>query len=395
MQRTHTIRLALVVTVMILSGMLGAETGTTLERIGSTLLLGEVALGWIVSSRFLGGIIASVAVLAFPPRRRVLPAFLVCAGLVVGSLIPLSLARSFSDVFLAGILRGVATGLAIPVANYTISLWFSRLPGRYAGIVHGSFGIGLILTPLAGRALLAAGLAWPAVWWLAVIPAGLLLAVGPAVARVVAVDDASADAPADPPVAERATDPADQRDTRAAWLLQALVLCVVGAEAVVIGWVPTAVGVRSPVATETLALVVSVAILVGRFGAGMLADRVGVMRYHRITVIALALTLAFPTGSRHAWWAVAHVGAAGLAMAAVYPTMAAVAVQRFRSARRRTFMAMGLSGAIGGSIVPTLVGYLAHGSGRWAVARGAVPALLLVLAIGLAFMPPRRNVSVR
>lgn len=382
----------LVVSMMVLAGSLGTETGAVLLSIGIDLDIGYDALGVLVSSRFVGGMVGPIALLVWPPRRHVIPVYLVATSLVIISMIPLLFARDLPTLLAVGLMRGAAAGLIIPASNYTVRTWFSHRAGRYASLVNAAFGLGMVAMPLAAQRFVRDPSLWRWAWSIsALIAAGsvcyMVVLMLQRRGRVVPPNGATTDRVPD------AADTAPKPKALDYVLVQLLVVFIVAAEATVVGWMPSLVGLGTGFDAAPLALAISLAILCGRLLSGYASDRVGVARYHRASVLLLVTAFLVPPGALVWLGGYAHATWAGLAMSGIYPTMIALIVQRFAASDRRTYMGIGISGGIGGALAGVLVGVLAERQPAFAAALVGPPAALLALTIGVAMQ--RRSAAQR
>ncbi len=88
--------------------------------------------------------------------------------------------------------------------------------------------------------------------------------------------------------------------------------------------------------------------------------------------------------------ALAACGAMGLAVACLWPSMLAVAADRFPHGGASMFALLAAFGNGGGILMPWLVGVVSDAASMpWGIATGAIPALLLiVLLVRLSLTSP-------
>ena len=361
--------------MMALAGSLGVETGVVLLSIGIDLGIGYDIVGTLVSFRFVGGMIGSLALLVWPPRHHVMPAYLVAACLVLFSTIPLMLARGLPVLLVVGLMRGAAIGIIIPTSNYTVRTWFRHRAGRYSGLFNAAFGVGMVAMPLAARPFVQDPSLWRWAWSLSTLIAACAICY----ALVLVLRHRDRAPTGRTSGANRVVSKPRMPDYI---LVQMLVVCVVAAEATAVGWMPSLVEIGTGLDASSLALAISLAILGGRLVCGYASDRVGVARYHRASGVLLVAAFAVPPGALAWLGGYAHATWIGLAMSAIYPTMIAMVVQRFSETERRTYMGIGISGGIGGALAGALVGVLAEHRSVYAAALVGPPTMVAALLIG-------------
>lgn len=373
-----------------MAGILGAEVGAALPWIASALALGPDELGWIVSSRFVGGLVTTLVLVAWPPRRSFLPAVIVGLLFTAISALLTVTADSFGALFVASLLRGMTAGLLISNANFAVNAWFAHRPGRYAALVNAAFGAGLVLAPpLAGVAWRYTGLWWTA-WMPAVAVAGITLPLVLTWWRSLAITDRD-----DPPRPANGTAmrPTPEGDAASAVAtappatihpvaIQATTVLIVGVEALVLGWVPTAIATSTTLASDGAAFLIAIAIFLGRIAAAAWSDGANVARWHRWSVVALivAFVLTIRPVGLVVGAAVALV--AGAAMSGLFPTIVAMLVRGGTPGGGRAFMLLGVSGALGGTALPAIVGYGVAEIGMIALALTAIPAAVAAFVVG-------------
>jgi len=175
-----------------------------------------------------------------------------------------------------------------------------------------------------------------------------------------------------------------------------LALCMVLAAATEMGpanWLPTLIQSMAPAGGSAaeggllagLGLAVFGGLMAaGRFGASAMADRLGTRRLLALAAAICTVSLAavvLPLGTAYR---VVCLGVLGLGVACFWPTLLAVAGDRFPQAGASMFSVLSAMGAIGCAAAPVALGYLgtAFGSLTWAMAALApAPAVILVMAL--------------
>ena len=124
----------------------------------------------------------------------------------------------------------------------------------------------------------------------------------------------------------------------------------------------------------------------GRFTASAAASRVGV---HRLLAAAAAISMvclaavALPLGTA---WRIGCLGILGFSVACFWPTLLAIAGDRFPEAGASMYSVLSAVGCIGCAVAPAAIGYLAGPFGSLAPAMAVLalaPALVLIASLRL------------
>lgn len=158
-------------------------------------------------------------------------------------------------------------------------------------------------------------------------------------------------------------------------------------------WLPTYVekaGGGTQTAGALSLLLLGVAMTVGRLSTSFLHRTIGSRRLLLAGAVASAVAIALASLSWPTPWVpVACIALFGLAVAGLWPTMLAVAGDRFPDAGASMYSVLGAAGNFGGLAAPWLMGVIAEGHGLPLGMRAAAvaPLLLAALCPGLVRAP--------
>ncbi len=296
--------------------------------------------------------------------------------LIVLSLTGLAFAPTY---FSAGIWMFVL-GLGSGVIDMVLSPVVSALnPTRRAAAMnwlHSFYGLGAVITILVGAIALRTGIGWRGTCLaLTVIPGGLAVAF--AAQRFPSMAPEGGRTPLRVLMSK-------------AWFVVALAAIFLGGatELGMAQWLPayaeTTLGFSQWTASMAL-LAFSVAITLGRMVIGALGERMTsfqILAWSCSTSVILFLMGSFLPWPNAALVACVAVGFTG---SCLWPTMLAVAADRYPDGGATMFGALAALGNAGGIVMPWIVGWVADRSDlHWGLAVSAVaPALMFPLVIGL------------
>ncbi len=346
-----------------LSAAMGGKHGLTPEqegRIGSAIFVGLVV-----------GI-----VLTGPLADRVgAKPFAIAGSLFVGvGLAVLGFARSYPAVLGAAFVMGLGAGVLDMVLSPIVAALQPH--GRTSAMnwLHSFYSIGAVATALGVSEALGRGVAWQTIS-LALIPLCVLVAAGFVGMRVPAL------------VAEGHDRMPLRRLCRERYFLAALaaILLVGCTELAMAQWLPAyaekGLG-YSKMAGGRALMVFSVVMAAGRMAGGLVGHRVKATSL-MIACCGLAACL-YVVASFAPWRPVALVACAamGLAVSCLWPSMLALAADRFPHGGASMFALLAAFGNGGGILMPWLVGAVAGvTSMSWGMATGILPPLLVVVLL--------------
>ena len=370
-------------------GLPDGSLGVAWPSLRATLALPQAALGLILvslaSGTFCAGLISGRWLAAQGPRR-----VLTCATLLaVAALCVIALAPVTPVLCSGALLLGLGQGSIDAAVNAAAAF---TLSARRMNWIHGCYGIGAMLGPLAMTGIIVqAGLSWRLGY--GGLAAAFLCAAAVFARRVPATIAHHADT--HPGV----TTAASAVRHRLVWLLIAVFCVYCGIEVMLGQWSYTILTAGRGVPDGTAGLCVGAywgSLALGRFLLGMAIQRVGADRLLRaatFAIIAGTLCIAVAPGL----WAALGLVIAGLAAAPVFPTLMARAPDRLGAAIALHAIGFAISAAmLGGAVLPALGGWLADSVGVGAIPWCALAAACVLLVLHealLAAAPPVRSVA--
>ncbi|MDH6461386.1 fucose permease [Micromonospora sp. A200] len=355
-----------------------ADLGVPTEAVGLVLTAGTV--GYLTSSVLAGFTLARLGV----------------GRLLAGSTVLASLALTgYASTPELALMIGCALvlGLGSGAVDSGLNAYAAGAFGpRHMTWMHACFGLGVALGPLIMTGALGAGLSWR---WGYGLVAGAQIALATAFALTV-----RAWRPADPAVPVVAgTGPVPVRETLrlpAVWLGALAFMLYVAIEISAGLWAFLLLTEGRGLSATTAGLCVSGywgSLFVGRVVQGVVAERLGVGRVLRGSLLGMtagALLIALPAP---AWVAVAGLVLVGFAAAPVYPLLTLATPERVGAAHadRAIGVQIGTAG-LGAALIPGGLGVL---FGHTSVALlGPALTVLSVLLLLLHAMAGRRSVAV-
>ncbi|MCF7928060.1 MAG: MFS transporter [Spirochaetales bacterium] len=372
------------VSAMMAAGYLASEASVVLPSLIQEFSLDGTQAGYLVSVRFVGGILAGSFLFLLGDRipfRRLLQG---TAVIIFLSALLLPFASGYTMVMIISAVRGPTLTLLIATTNGALATWFHRKPGKWTTRVHSFFGVGLILAPVLGFLAVNLGLlGWRWVWAVPAVLAGMLwlsslkVPAGRSPRGIVAQEEE--------PVLPQAGEKGAQRSwsglSPALWLfILALAFFTVGTEALIVGWTPAYLAILSVdvYPPELAALFVAVGVFLGRQFLAPLSEKLGPPRIHTTAVVSIAgLSLVMLFVPLFRPWAAALLG---FATAGLYTMMVARIGPLARRSKGRVFPAIELAASAGGTIAPGVVGFFTD-----RVPAAAFPLGLLAGTAALSF----------
>jgi fucose permease len=349
-----------------LSRTYGGAEGLTAEQLGR--------LGAIVFA----GLVAGIAMTGPLADRYGAKLFVQLGnGLTLVSLLAMAFAPTYSTLALALFFLGLAGGMLDMILSPVVSALHPERRAVAMNWLHSFYSVGAVVIILVGTVLLEMGWGWrSACLVMMVLP--VVLAMGFAPMQFPALGIAGE---------ERAP---FRSLIRHRWFQFALIAIFLGGatELGMAQWLPayaeTALGFPTWVG-GTAFLAFSVAMAAGRMTIGALGHRFNpylLMAWGCGLSIVLFLGASFlPSPS----WALAFCVLAGFTGSALWPTMLAVAADRFPAGGAMMFGALAALGNAGGIFMPWVVGWVADRSDlHWGLAVSALaPLLMWPLVLGL------------
>ncbi len=357
-----------------------------LSRLGLMLL--PLTVGYLVSALLQAQVAQRVAL----PRRLVACAGIACAGALALAGAP-AFAVLMGGMFLLGLAAGSTdTGLSAYASVH--------LEPRVLAYIHGGFGLGATLGPLAFTVILTAGLSWRLTFvGLAVVQVGLALGwvalrrrfvsvKGEAVPMMAFEGDVGELGPPDLVEATHTLPP--PVGTRARVILPLNVACFffyTGAEAST-GLLVATLLVSRGVAVTTAGLLTTAywaSLTAGRFITGFVGRRVGPAQALSASMVGVVIGAALVAAGSGAVTAVGLI-VLGFSFAPVFPSLVGLTPHRVGSARTDRAIGLQLAAAsIGVTAVPALISVLADHTSVATIAPGlfiaaAVLAAMLVVS---------------
>jgi fucose permease len=353
-------------------GVVLSLIGPLIPLIRADLHLSYGAAGVLFPAQLIGSVsvlvFSSLLIHVFEKRKLLAAGSLVFAA----GLLACGLASNLALLIVGNIFIGAGVG-AFEIGMNTLCLEsHPEGKGRALNRLHFFFGTGAVIGPLVALAIEKLGAGVPMSWrW-----AFGLLALMPAAVFVILLFTRL-------PVAPHAETKARFAVYKRPLLwFTALAICLYcGVEWGVGGWFPSYWKATELAALIPPAVVTSLFWLtfsIGRFTTQFIADRLG---FRRFLTIAMAATLAavvlwffIPAPA----FAFVLVLCLGLIIAGLYPTLVALASQKFPASSGQVASFLSVFGVVGSAIFPAAVGFWADASGI-----GALVGAEVILTVGM------------
>lgn len=303
------------------------------------------------------------------------------SGLLTGlALLGFSMAPSFGWLLVLAIPLGLGAGAVDAGLNHFVAAHYSS---RHMNWLHGCWGIGATLGPLIMGALLLQPQGWQSGYQtLALMQLSLAVVLWLALPlwkleKTKRGDDAGI---------ERAQVDIKPLTTMATWLAPLSFLLYVAAETATGLWAASILVHERQVSAVTAGLGVSLyfgAITAGRFGTGLVANRLGNRRLIRLGMaVALVGAVIFSIPTQSPLLAMVSLVLMGLGCAPIYPSMMHETARRFPASKVSTVIGRQIAlSYLGGATIPAACGLLATYVGLVAVMPVIVGLLLLLLTV--------------
>ena len=289
----------------------------------------------------------------------------------------------------ACLMTGIARGGNSNFANTMISTLPGPMATRGYNLLHGSFAMGALLSPLvlvfcAGR--------WPTMGWR--IVAGLLCLLCLSQLAVYAKMDLP------PEYGEKSLKAVDHSFLRVKqfWLGAAMLFCYISTEYAIVGWLVTYfqdIGVLSPDQSQMMNSLLWLVIFIGRMIGAAITNKVSRSKLLLVDGVGLFAFFLLMFFSRSVAPIVIGLVGVGLFMATIYPTAFAFGSDCIKGNDLGCSI-MIFTGSAGGIITPAMVGFVAEQAGIEAgMSLIVVFTGLLLLSIILSTFSVRKSHSLR
>ncbi len=355
--------------------------GPLLPSIQAEVAMSDWRAGLFGAGQFIG-ILATGLVGGWLADRFGKKAFvLVASALLAAGLWGYTLAGAFWPLLAAAVVTGLGGGgYEVGVNALQADHADAEGSGHGMSLLHAFYGIGAVVGPFAVQAALQRGWGWrPALWGAAAIP----LAVGAALwPQRIAPGRSS---PAEDRGGEALRQPA-------LWVCGLVFLAYVGVEMSMGIWIPTYWARRAPgsaVPAPYLSAIFWGTLTAGRFVAGLVADRLGHLRFLALAALQVVLLGVLWSIFSGPAFTVVAVMAIGAALAGVYPTAMAYATDRFPGQSGVVVGFLSVFVALGGFLLPSGLGRLSDAFGIGVLPAVVVAMGAVLLGTVLAIRAPR------
>ena len=293
------------------------------------------------------------------------------------ALVGFSVAPSFAWLVLLGIPLGAGGGAVDASLNHFVAAHYSS---RHMNWLHGFWGVGAT----TGPAVMGLALASPGGWTRGILALGLAqLTLAALLWATLSLWRRERSQPADPAATGAPPMVFKPVARRALWLAPLCFLFYVAAEMGTGLWAASILVNDRGISLAQAGFWVSVyfgSITAGRFGVGLVSERLGNRRLVRLgATLALAGAALFALPGLPALLSLAGLVLMGLGCAPVFPSLMHEAARRFPADVARTVIGRQMMAAYaGGSVIPAGFGLLA----TW-VGLGAVMPMVVLLLIAL------------
>ncbi|MBW8315515.1 MAG: MFS transporter [Hydrogenophaga sp.] len=293
------------------------------------------------------------------------------------ALVGFSVAPSFAWLVLLGIPLGAGGGAVDASLNHFVAAHYSS---RHMNWLHGFWGVGAT----TGPAVMGLALASPGGWTRGILALGLAqLTLAALLWATLSLWRRERSQPADPVATGEPPMVFKPVARRALWLAPLCFLFYVAAEMGTGLWAASILVNDRGISLAQAGFWVSVyfgSITAGRFGVGLVSERLGNRRLVRLgATLALAGAALFALPGLPALLSLAGLVLMGLGCAPVFPSLMHEAARRFPADVARTVIGRQMMAAYaGGSVIPAGFGLLA----TW-IGLGAVMPVVMLLLIAL------------
>lgn len=343
-----------------------ADMGQPLAALGALTLTMTVCAA--LSAGFAGRIVARVGTGVVVAASCLMTAL---------ALVGFSVAPSFAWLVLLGIPLGAGGGAVDASLNHFVAAHYAS---RHMNWLHGFWGVGAT----TGPAVMGLALASPGGWTRGILALGLAqLTLAALLWATLSLWRREHSHPTDAAAADEPPVVFTPVARRALWLAPLCFLFYVAAEMGTGLWAASILVNNRGIGLAQAGFWVSVyfgSITLGRFGVGLVSDRLGNRRLVRLGVtLALAGAALFALPGLPALLSLAGLVLMGLGCAPVFPSLMHEAARRFPADVARTVIGRQMMAAYaGGSVIPAGFGLLA----TW-IGLGAVMPMVMLLLIAL------------
>jgi MFS family permease len=332
-------------------GLAMSLTGPLIPTILTQIPMNYLQAGMVLSGQFLG-MLPSVPFGGYLADRFGKKRFLIASGMLftVG-LVGLACAGSFATLLASCVLCGIGGGGYEVGINALQADRAEVEAGKAMNFLHFFYGVGAIAGPLLATAALKTDYGWRLAFAVgAVLP---LLVSGVLLAQK--VPRASSPTPG-------ASAAARVYSSGTLWLFGGVLVLYVGIETSLFGWIATfwaQLPSHGVLAASLTASIFWGTLTAGRLLCGKLADRIGLVRYilaaATATLMVSGVWALFPNASV----TLAAVFLFGICLAGIYPTAIAFVTGLFPADSGKVVGFMTVFSAIGGFVLPSLLGWTA------------------------------------
>lgn len=339
--------------------------------------LDQEELGRLGAAAFAGLVAGILMTGTLADRFGAKPFVLLANVLTVLGLVGMAASPTFSMLLIMVFVVGLGAGTLDMILSPVVAALNRERRIAAMNWLHSFYPVGAVVTIMIGTTALAFGVGWRVVCALVVVlPLGLVLAFLPM--RFPRM------------VTDRGRTPMRVLYGKS-WFLVALAVIFLGGatELGMAQWLPayaeTSLGFSPTVAGVGL-LLFSIAMALGRMVVGMMEGRANA---HAVLVVGAALSVVlFLLGAflGNPYWALAACVAAGFTGSSLWPTMLAVAADRYPDGGASMFAVLAAFGNAGGILMPWVIG--AVGDARdlhWGLATSAIAPFLMLPLVWLLF----------
>lgn len=344
---------------------------TTLQRnLGGEAGLTDEQLGRIGAVTFAGLVLAIMITGPLADRLGVKVFALGSSAFMTVGLLLLGLSRSYNSILLSVFIMGLGTGTLDMVLSPIVAAYYPHRRTAAMNALHSFYCTGAVLTVLIAAGSLKLSIDWHIITlWSAAMPLAVL--IGFAFTHLPALVDESA--------GQSRQRVRDLIKTR--YFIAALFAIALGgaAEMGLVEWMPAYAEKALGYSAFTGAMAFTgflMAMAAGRITIGMMGHRAEPVKI--LLVCCAASTLLFIIAcAAPAPLALAGCVAAGFAGSALWPSMLAVAADRFPRGGASMYGILSAFGNVGGIAMPWLVGFMTD---HWRHSMGYAPAMRWGLA---------------
>jgi MFS transporter, FHS family, L-fucose permease len=355
-------------------GILSGAIGPILPTLSGHLSVSVETLGIIFTAMFFGTLTGQFAGGWVNDRIGMRNLLMVGAGLMAVGILGISVSPSLAVLLVCGYVAGVGQGSLDISTNVLVSSVYNEKRAVSAvNFLHFAFGAGAVVSPiLASLAQSRWGTTLPSLWigvalGVLTVPLALLFALNP---------------PA-PKAAAGETKGSAIYGRMELWVLGFILFMYVGAEMGFGSWSTLYLGKTTPLASGTIALLVSgywLALTAGRLFGTVFGARLGSRLLLTIALVGSTLggiLLLFSAGN--VTLSIAAIVVLGVSYGPVFPTTVVIATELFRGSSSRAVSTVVSLSSLGGMLLPPLQGLLLARVSPWAsMALVAVEGFLML-----------------